>query len=132
MDILASYGTPGSNSRSCQFAVRAPDPALPPCTTSFVARGDLDAYVAITEEVASTLRFRQGQEVEADLQSVVSSPACSVSCMRYASSAQRSCGAARSAAASEGKESTHSFPLPTYSAPGGLRQDRGRAAESLA
>jgi hypothetical protein len=27
-----------------------------------------------------------------------------------------------------GKESTHSFPLSTYSAPGGLRQDPGRAA----
>jgi vancomycin aglycone glucosyltransferase len=31
-----------------------------------------------------------------------------------------------------GKESTHSFPLSTYSAPGGLRQDPGRAAESPA
>jgi hypothetical protein len=27
-----------------------------------------------------------------------------------------------------GKESTHSFPFSTYSAPGGLRQDPGRAA----
>jgi hypothetical protein len=26
------------------------------------------------------------------------------------------------------KENTHSFPLSTYSAPGGLRQDPGRAA----
>jgi ABC-type oligopeptide transport system ATPase subunit len=32
----------------------------------------------------------------------------------------------------KGKESTHSFPLSTYSAPGGLRQDPGRAAESPA
>ncbi len=31
-----------------------------------------------------------------------------------------------------GKESTHSFPLSTYSAPGDLRQDRGPAAESPA
>jgi hypothetical protein len=31
-----------------------------------------------------------------------------------------------------GKESAQSFPLSTYSAPGGLRQDPGRAAESLA
>ena len=31
-----------------------------------------------------------------------------------------------------GKESTPSLPLSTYSAPGGLRQDRGRAAESPA
>jgi helix-turn-helix protein len=31
-----------------------------------------------------------------------------------------------------GKESTHSFPLSTYSAPGDLRQDPGRAAESPA
>lgn len=30
----------------------------------------------------------------------------------------------------EGKGSTHSFPLLTYSAPGGLRQGPGRAAES--
>src|ERR1700736_4352478 len=28
-----------------------------------------------------------------------------------------------------GKEGTHSLPLSTYSAPGGLRQDPGRAAE---
>ena len=32
----------------------------------------------------------------------------------------------------KGKESTHSPPLSIYSAPGGLRQDPGRAAESLA
>ena len=32
----------------------------------------------------------------------------------------------------KGKESTHSLPLSTYSAPGGLRQDPGRAAESPA
>jgi vancomycin aglycone glucosyltransferase len=31
-----------------------------------------------------------------------------------------------------GKESTHPFPFSTYSALGGLRQDPGRAAESLA
>jgi hypothetical protein len=29
----------------------------------------------------------------------------------------------------KGKESTHSLPLSTYSAPGALRQDPGRAAE---
>ena len=32
----------------------------------------------------------------------------------------------------KGKESTHSLPLSTYSAPGGLRQDPGRAADSPA
>ena len=32
----------------------------------------------------------------------------------------------------KGKESTHSSPLSTYSAPGGLRQDPGRAVESPA
>src|SRR5829696_2079364 len=32
----------------------------------------------------------------------------------------------------EGKEGIHSLPLSTYSAPGGLRQDPGRAAESPA
>jgi hypothetical protein len=32
----------------------------------------------------------------------------------------------------KGKESTHSFRLSIYGAPGGLRQDPGRAAESLA
>jgi hypothetical protein len=32
----------------------------------------------------------------------------------------------------KGKESTHALPLSTYSAPGALRQDPGRAAESLA
>jgi hypothetical protein len=30
----------------------------------------------------------------------------------------------------KGKERTHSSPLSMYSAPGGLRQDPGRAAES--
>ena len=32
----------------------------------------------------------------------------------------------------KGKEVTHSLPLATYSAPGALRQDPGRAAESPA
>jgi hypothetical protein len=32
----------------------------------------------------------------------------------------------------KGKKNTHSLPLSTYSAPGGLRQDPGRAAESSA
>lgn len=32
----------------------------------------------------------------------------------------------------KGKESIHSFPLSTYSAPGDLRQDPGHAAESSA
>ena len=33
---------------------------------------------------------------------------------------------------SKGKEITHSLPLSMYSAPGGLRQDPGHAAEWLA
>ena len=33
---------------------------------------------------------------------------------------------------SKGKEITHSLPLSMYSAPGGLRQDPGNAAEWLA
>jgi hypothetical protein len=32
----------------------------------------------------------------------------------------------------EGKASAHPFHFSTYSAPGGLRQDPGRAAQSLA
>jgi len=40
------------------------------------------------------------------------------------------CGGVAVIVRDAGKESTHSFPLPTYSAPGGLRQDPGRAAES--
>jgi len=41
-------------------------------------------------------------------------------------------GGCPSKADDKGKESTHPFPLSTYSAPGDLRQDPGRAVESPA
>ncbi len=59
----------------------------------------------------------------------MSSPACSVSSMRLASFAK---GWPAHSRTMKGQESNHSFPLSIYSAPGDLRQDPGRAAESLA
>src|SRR5580704_2096567 len=50
---------------------------------------------------------------------------------RRARRAAASPGSYPSTADDKGKENTHSSPLSIYSAPGGLRQDPGRAAEWL-